>query len=89
MPDRAFKIGQMVDYRGPSRYTSAAGHYQITRRLPSDEGQYQYRIKSPAETHERVVKESELSDIQRLERIPERHGHRVIAESDRINACRL
>jgi hypothetical protein len=63
MPDHAFKIGQMVDYRGPSRYTSAAGHYQVTRRLPSDEGQYQYRIKSPAETHERVVKESELSDV--------------------------
>jgi hypothetical protein len=61
MTTHAFKIGQMVDYRPLSRYTSAPGAYQITQRLPIDEGQFQYRIKSPIETHERVVKESELS----------------------------
>jgi hypothetical protein len=63
MSEHAFTIGKMVDYLPPSRYSSSAGAYQVTRRLRSDAGQNQYRIKSPDETHERIVKESELSGI--------------------------
>jgi hypothetical protein len=32
----------------------------VIRQLPYGEGDYQYRIKSEREQHERVVKESEL-----------------------------
>jgi hypothetical protein len=40
MADYAFKIGQLVDYR-PARLTSAARDpYQITRRLPSEGGEF-------------------------------------------------
>jgi hypothetical protein len=64
MPDYAFKIGQMVDYRPPTRIATAArGSYQITQRMPAEDGEYKYRIKSANEAHERVANESELIGI--------------------------
>jgi hypothetical protein len=64
MADYAFKIGEMVDYRSPTRAASAAhGPYQITQRLPPENGEFRYRIKSPNERHERVADESDLSSI--------------------------
>ena len=64
MPDYGFKIGQMVDYRPTTRIASAArGPYQITQRVPGEDGEYKYRIKSPNEAHERVANESELTGI--------------------------
>ena len=64
MPDYAFKIGQMVDYRASTRIGSAArGPYQITQRMPAEDGEYKYRIKSPNEAHERVATETELTGI--------------------------
>ncbi len=35
--------------------------YQITRRLPAADGEFQYAIKSTYEDHERVARESELT----------------------------
>jgi len=46
--------------RGYPYRTAAAGLYEVVQQLPPRGGDYQYRIKSPSEDHERVVKESEL-----------------------------
>ena len=60
--DYAFKIGQMVDYRPQARFANTArGFYKITQRMPSQDGEFRYRIKSPSEAHERVANESDLS----------------------------
>jgi hypothetical protein len=46
--DYAFKIGQMVEYRPTTRLTSAVpGPYQIIQRMPTEDGEFKYRIKSP------------------------------------------
>ena len=52
-----YKIGQLVNYRGPA---GASGVYQITQLLPPEGDTFQYRIKNSNEPHERVVKEHEL-----------------------------
>jgi hypothetical protein len=56
-----FKIGQSVIY---SSALVGAGSpnaiYRITQLLPPEGDDFQYRIKSAAEPHERVVKESQL-----------------------------
>ena len=59
---RKFDVGQSV-YLRPNLSTrnAAFGVYEIRATLPAEEGQFQYRIKSQIELHERVVKESELS----------------------------
>jgi hypothetical protein len=59
--DHRFRLGQMVRLSRRSSYQSMAeGTYQVVRQLPYGDGEYQYRIKSAREQHERVVKESEL-----------------------------
>jgi hypothetical protein len=64
MPEYAFKIGRMVDYRPPTRIATAArGPYQITQRMPAEDSEYKHRIKSSNEAHERVANESELTGI--------------------------
>jgi hypothetical protein len=40
---------------------AAVGRYEVTKQLPARDGEFEYRIKSSAEPHERAVKESELS----------------------------
>jgi hypothetical protein len=56
-----YDIGQQVRLtRGFPYRQAATGDYEVLRRLPRREGEYQYRIKSASEPHERVVKESEL-----------------------------
>jgi hypothetical protein len=56
-----FKIGESVLYTSGSYGRGAAsGVYKDTQLLPSESDDYQYRIKSSDEPHERVVKESEL-----------------------------
>jgi hypothetical protein len=56
-----FRAGQMVRFSGGYPYRDAAGgSYEVIRPLPFGDGDYQYRIKSSNEPHERVVKESEL-----------------------------
>jgi hypothetical protein len=56
-----FKVGQSVNCTlgrfGPVR---GSGIYTITQLLPPEGDDYQYKIKSAAEPHERVAKESQL-----------------------------
>jgi hypothetical protein len=50
---------------GPYNRSSApAGSYRITRLLPDEQGDHQYRIKSIRDAHERVAKESQLDRSQ-------------------------
>ena len=58
-----FKIGQSVNYTSGPFGASASGAYQITQLLPPEDDDFQYKIKSAAEPHERVVKESQLDRI--------------------------
>jgi hypothetical protein len=57
-----FRIGQKV-MLAPTvmQRQAAAGPYVIIRQLPERNGEFEYRIKSAAEAHERVARESELA----------------------------
>jgi hypothetical protein len=62
--DHKFKIGQSVNFTsGPFDRGSTNGIYKVTQLLPLEGEDYQYRIKSANEPHERVAKESQLSRI--------------------------
>jgi hypothetical protein len=59
-----FRIGQSVNYTsGLFGAASASGVYQITQLLPPEGDDFQYKIKSAAEPHERVAKESQLDRV--------------------------
>src|SRR5215813_6698411 len=63
-----FKIGQSVNYTsGPFGAGIATGVYKITRLLPPEGNDFQYKIKSAAEPHERVAKESQLDRVDMSE----------------------
>jgi len=62
--EHKFKVGQSVSFRsGPFGRGGTDGIYKITQLLPPEGNDYQYRIKSTNEPHERVVKESQLDRI--------------------------
>ena len=61
MGSHKYKIGQSVHYTSNVLHRfGAVGDFRIVRLLPPEGDELQYRIKSPAEAHERVVKESQL-----------------------------
>ena len=69
MSNHKFRIGQSVNYTsGLFGSGSASGVYKITRLLPPEGNDFQYKIKSAAEPHERVAKESQLdrADVPEL-----------------------
>ena len=59
--ERKFKVGQTVRFTS-ARYNRGGtiGNYEVTHLLPPEGDDYQYRIKSANEPHERVAKESQL-----------------------------
>jgi hypothetical protein len=62
MPTHKFKIGQTVFLSPSLGLNVAGGAYIVTRQLPERDGEFLYRVKSAREPHERVVRESQLSD---------------------------
>ena len=60
MPDHKFRIGEMVQLPPMISRNRPGGVYEVTKRLPESAGEYEYRIKSINEPHERVARESEL-----------------------------
>ena len=56
-----FKVGQSVNYASGPFGAGASNVYKVTQLLPAEGDDFQYRIKSVAEPHERVAKESQLS----------------------------
>ena len=61
MPTHKFHIGQTV-FPFPN-LKLPGGAYIVTKKLPEREGEFQYRVKGVSEPHERVVTESQLSDV--------------------------
>jgi hypothetical protein len=57
MSEHRYRVGQSVTYLGRER---ATGTYKITQLMPSEGGDFQYRIRNASEPHDRVVKESDL-----------------------------
>jgi hypothetical protein len=59
-----YKSGQTVRlHRNMISRSAPDGEYKIVRQLPENAGEPQYTIKSMRESHERVVKESELEKV--------------------------
>jgi hypothetical protein len=44
-----------------TKWGAAEGGYVVTKQLPERDGEFEYRIKSLSEPHERVARESELA----------------------------
>jgi hypothetical protein len=61
MPDHKFRTGQRVQFSPAISRNAFGGVYVVTKQLPESAGEYEYRIKSISEPHERVVRESELT----------------------------
>jgi hypothetical protein len=60
MSNHKFQIGQTVQLSPALSRNVRGGIAEITRQLPPNSGEFEYRIKSSNEPHERVVRESEL-----------------------------
>jgi hypothetical protein len=58
MPAHKFQVGEIV-HLSPTR-NLPGGFYKVIKQLPEISGEFQYRMKSVKEPHERVVRESEL-----------------------------
>jgi hypothetical protein len=67
MPRHRFKVGQAVDFT-PGRWglPASSREYKVLKLMPFEGGDLLYRIKSAAETFERVAKESELTPLTGL-----------------------
>ena len=62
MADHRFQAGQRVTLAANIINRSAVGgSYVVTKQLPERDGEFEYRIKSASETHERVARENELA----------------------------
>jgi hypothetical protein len=60
MPHK-FHVGESVIVRPAISRNVPGGVYEVTKQLQHDGRNFEYRIKSPNEQHERVVRENELS----------------------------
>jgi len=65
MPDHKFKVGQTIILSPAIARNLPGGMYEITKQLPKSDGEYEYRIKSINEPHERVMREIQLLIIRR------------------------
>jgi hypothetical protein len=76
---RQFNVGQVVTYI-PDMFPrlAASGDYRVVAAMPDQDGDHMYRIKSPLEEHERVVKESLLvkSDGYLPQEVPKQNSRR-------------
>src|SRR5262249_10541130 len=61
MPSHKFHVGESVTLRPAISRNVPGGVYQVTKQLPHDGREFEYRIKSANEEHERVARESELT----------------------------
>jgi hypothetical protein len=59
MATHKFSVGQKVELM-PAHPFSPRGVFEVVGRLPPQDDEFQYRIKSIDEPHQRVVKESLL-----------------------------
>jgi hypothetical protein len=60
VPGHKFHIAETVQLLPPISRHASGGVYVVTKKLPESAGEYEYRVKSINEPHERLVRESEL-----------------------------
>ena len=74
-----FSVGEVVTFI-PDMFLrhAAPGRYKIVASMPDRDGDHMYKIKSPLEEHERVIKEELLvkSEGYLLEEIPKERPRR-------------
>ena len=63
MPTHKFHVGQLVQFAAAISRNVPRDSYEVTKKLPESRGEFEYRIKSMSEPHERVVRESELQGV--------------------------
>ena len=63
MPIYKFQIGQTVFLTPSLSHNIPRGAYIVTKKLPERNGEFEYRVKGINEPYERLVHESELSDV--------------------------
>jgi hypothetical protein len=61
MPSHKFHVGESVTLRPAISRNMPGGVYEVTKQLPHNGLEFEYRIKSANEEHERVARESELT----------------------------
>jgi hypothetical protein len=61
MPSHKFQISETVTVRPAVSRNVPGGVYEVTKQLPYNGSEFEYRIKSASEEHERVARESELT----------------------------
>jgi hypothetical protein len=60
--EHQFRVGQRVTLAtNVINRRAIGGSYVVTKELPERDGEFEYRIRSASESHERVVRESELA----------------------------
>jgi hypothetical protein len=64
MPSYKFHLGEAVYVKPVFNRNFPGGTYEVTKKLPENQGEPEYRIKSMSEPHERVARESELTKTQ-------------------------
>jgi hypothetical protein len=62
MPSHKFHVGEIVNFQPVSRNVPS-GAYEVIKQLPHSGREFEYRIKSANEEHERVAGESELTNL--------------------------
>ena len=60
-PRIKFHVGEIVSLRPVVSRNVPGGAYEVTKQLPHNGREFEYRIKSASEEHERVALESELT----------------------------
>jgi len=63
MTAHKFKVAQAVEFQPTDGVFAPRGMYLVTACLPERNGEFEYRIKHPAEEHQRIGRESELRGI--------------------------
>jgi hypothetical protein len=62
MKTHKYAVGQTVTFAPRGQFhTAPHDSVKIVRLLPAEANDYQYRVKSTRDSHERVVRESQLS----------------------------
>ncbi len=62
MAPHKFDVGERVSFLpGSGSLQHLGGSYTVVRRLPSENRDWQYRVKSDRDAHERIVTESQLT----------------------------
>jgi hypothetical protein len=61
MPSHKFRIGEAVIVKPAIHRNVPGGVYTVTKQLPHNGREFEYRIKSAGEEHERVAREGELT----------------------------